>query len=53
MDIVMREMRNIERRAKKSLDDLTHKIVVPVVDELIEDLQEQFTLPGVHEYLPA
>ena len=32
MDIVMREMRNIERRAKKSLDDLNNKIMVPVVE---------------------
>ena len=35
MDIVMREMRNIERRAKKSIEDLNHKIVVPVVEELL------------------
>ena len=35
MDLVMREMRNIERKAKRSLDDLNHKIVVPVVEQLL------------------
>jgi ATP-dependent Lon protease len=53
MDIVMREMRNIERRAKKSLDDLTHKIIVPVVEELLEELHEKFDVPGLSAYLAA
>jgi ATP-dependent Lon protease len=51
MDLVMREMRNIERKAKKSIDDLSHKIVVPIVEELIEDLESRYTTPRVHEYL--
>jgi ATP-dependent Lon protease len=51
MDIVMREMRNIERKAKKSLEDLNHKIVVPLVEELLDDLSEKYDLPRVHEYL--
>jgi ATP-dependent Lon protease len=51
MDIVMREMRNIERRAKKSLDDLTNKVMVPVVEELLEDLTEKFPLDGLRPYL--
>lgn len=51
MDIVMREMRNIERRAKKSLDELTHKIVVPFVEELLDDLKSKYTTGNVHRYL--
>jgi len=51
MDIVMREMRNIERRAKKSLDDLTHKVIVPVVDELLEEVQGKFDIKGLNAYL--
>jgi len=51
MDIVMREMRNIERRAKKSLEDLNHKIMVPVVEELLEELREKFRTAGLEEYL--
>jgi lon-related putative ATP-dependent protease len=51
MDLVMREMRNIERRAKKSLDDLTHKIVVPFVEELLDDLNGKYVPDRVKEYL--
>jgi ATP-dependent Lon protease len=51
MDIIMREMRNIERRAKHSLEDLSHKVIVPAVEELVGDLEERYTSPQVHEYL--
>ena len=51
MDIVMREMRNIERKAKRSLEDLSHKVVVPLVEELIDVLEEKYKSPKVHEYL--
>lgn len=51
MDLVMREMRNIERRAKKSLDDLTHKIVVPFVEELLDDLKSKYTTEKATQYL--
>jgi lon-related putative ATP-dependent protease len=51
MDMVMREMRNIERKAKRSLEELSHKVVVPLVEELIDDLEEKFTSVKVHEYL--
>jgi predicted ATP-dependent protease len=53
MDIVMREMRNIERRAKKSLDDLTHLIIVPVVEELLDEIMEKFSVTGLPAYLAA
>ena len=51
MDIVMREMRNIERRAKKSLDDLTQKVIVPVVEELLGDVKGKYDTKGLHAYL--
>jgi ATP-dependent Lon protease len=51
MDIVMREMRNIERRAKKSLDDLNHKIMVPVVEELLDEIREKFKAEGLEAYM--
>ncbi len=51
MDIVMREMRNIERKAKKSLEELNHKIVVPMVEELLADLEERYTADKVQDYL--
>lgn len=51
MDLVMREMRNIERKAKRSLESLSHKIVVPIVEELIDDLEGRYSSPQVHAYL--
>jgi lon-related putative ATP-dependent protease len=51
MDLVMREMRNIERKAKKSLEDLNHRIIVPVVEEMMEELRGRYTAPEVQMYL--
>ncbi|MEW6511154.1 MAG: ATP-binding protein [Bacteroidota bacterium] len=51
MDVVMREMRNIERRAKKSLDDLSNKVIVPVVEELLEEIRSKFDVKGIDAYL--
>jgi predicted ATP-dependent protease len=51
MDIVMREMRNIERRAKKSMEDLTHKMVVPLVEELLEDIQKRYKSPKIEDFI--
>ena len=51
MDLVMREMRNIERKAKTSLEGLSHKIVVPLVEELIEDLESKYKSAEVQKYL--
>jgi ATP-dependent Lon protease len=51
MDLVMREMRNIERKAKRSMEDLNHKIVVPVVEELLDDLRSKYPGDRVRTYL--
>ena len=51
MDSVMREMRNIERKAKKSAEQLNYKVVVPIVEELVEELEGKYPVVGVHEYL--
>jgi lon-related putative ATP-dependent protease len=51
MDLVMREMRNIERKAKHSLEGLSHKIVVPLVEELIDDLESKYISAEVRKYL--
>jgi ATP-dependent Lon protease len=50
MDLVMREMRNIERKAKRSIDDLNHKIIVPVVEELLDELKGKYDSPQIHQY---
>ncbi len=51
MDIVMREMRNIERRAKRSMEELNHKMVVPITEELLEELFKKFPDGKTREYL--
>ena len=51
MDIVMREMRNIERRAKRSMEELNHKMVVPFTEELLDELVKKFRSPKALEYL--
>jgi len=51
MDVVMREMRNIERKAKRSMDELNVKIVTPIVEELLQDLRVRHSSSKVSEYL--
>ncbi|MDH3252563.1 MAG: AAA family ATPase, partial [Ignavibacteria bacterium] len=51
MELVMREMRTIERKAKKSLDQLNHKTVVPLVEELMDELRKKYTTDKLRTYL--
>jgi ATP-dependent Lon protease len=51
MDRVMREMRNIERRAKKSIEDLNHKTVVPLVEELMQEIRTRYANERLREFL--
>lgn len=53
MDLVMREMRNIERKAKQSTETLHKKIVVPIVEELFDDIESRYDAPSVKEFLGA
>ena len=50
MELVMREMRNIERKAKKSVEDLNQKIINPLVLELMDDLRSKYTTEKVRDY---
>ena len=51
MDSVMREMRNIERKAKKSAEQLNYNIVVPIVEELVDEFNSKYPSPAVHDFL--
>lgn len=51
MELVMREMRNIERKAKKSVDDLNRKMIVPTVEELLDEIREKYASDEVRRYL--
>ncbi len=50
MELVMREMRTIERKAKKSLDDLNNKTIIPLVEELLEELREKYNDRKLNTY---
>ncbi|MGA9115320.1 MAG: ATP-binding protein [Bacteroidota bacterium] len=51
MELVMREMKNIERKAKRSMEELNNRILEPIVEELIADLEAKHNVPAVHEFL--
>ncbi len=51
MDSVMREMRNIERKAKKSAEQLNFRIVVPIVEEMVDELEAKYTTAEIHHHL--
>lgn len=42
MDSVLREMRNIDRKAKDSLEDLTRKYIDPMVKAALEELAKKY-----------
>jgi ATP-dependent Lon protease len=51
MELVMREMRNIEKKAKKSVDDLNHKLIIPMVEELLDEIKQKYGDGHLKEYL--
>ncbi|MGA2622977.1 MAG: ATP-binding protein [Bacteroidota bacterium] len=51
MEIVMREMRNIERKASESLEELTHRFISPIIKEHIEEVREKYSNEKVRLFL--
>ncbi len=51
MELVMREMRNIERKAKDSVNELSERFILPVVKEAIDGIREKYDHEKVHKYL--
>lgn len=51
MELILREMRNIERKAKKAIEDLNAKVVEPIVKELIDDIRGRYTAVPIHRFL--
>jgi lon-related putative ATP-dependent protease len=41
MEVILREMRNIERKAKDSLEDLEERFILPVVRESVDEIREK------------
>ena len=51
MEIVLREMRNIERKANDSLEELTHRFISPIIKEHIEEVRGKYDHQKVQEFL--
>ncbi|MBI4546606.1 MAG: AAA family ATPase [Ignavibacteriae bacterium] len=51
MDLVFRELRNIERKAKESLDELSERFILPVVKESIDEIRTKYEHEKLHRYL--
>jgi ATP-dependent Lon protease len=51
MAVVFRELRNIEQRVQKSLDELDENHVMPIVNEAIDVVKTTYENPKVSQYL--
>jgi lon-related putative ATP-dependent protease len=51
MELVFREMRNIERKAHDSFDELDVKIALPLVEESINAVKAKYDNQKLHSYL--
>lgn len=51
MEVILREMRNIERKAKESLDDLDIRTLLPIIRGNIDEVRARYDNPKLHSYL--
>ncbi len=51
MEVMLREMRNIDRRAKESIEDLTKKHFEPIVKLHVEDVRSKYQNEKLHTHL--
>jgi lon-related putative ATP-dependent protease len=51
MELVFREMRNIERKAKESFEELEEDIALPLVKESIDAIRARYDNVKLHAYL--
>jgi ATP-dependent Lon protease len=51
MELVLRELRNIERKLKESLNELSERFILPLVKENIDEIREVYSDPKVLQYL--
>jgi len=42
MEVILRELRNIERKAKESLHDLEKRLILPMVRDRVDDVRKKF-----------
>ncbi len=51
MELVFRELRNIERKAKDSLTDLESRYILPIVKESIDEVRQKYENDKLRRYL--
>ena len=51
MELVLREMRNIEKKAKNSIDELAEKFILPVVKDSVDKIRAEYDDEKVQQYL--
>ncbi|MBM4167080.1 MAG: ATP-dependent protease [Ignavibacteria bacterium] len=51
LEVISREMRNIDRRARESMEELTTKYALPLVKDAIDDIRHRFNNQKVNDYL--
>ncbi|HEV8537554.1 MAG TPA: ATP-binding protein, partial [Bacteroidota bacterium] len=51
MENVLRELRNIERKARESMDELAERFILPVVRDGIERIRKDYDDEKLHRYL--
>lgn len=51
MELVFKEMRNIERKAKESVEELANRFLLPLVKDHLDELREKYHDEKLHRYL--
>lgn len=51
MELVLREMRNIERKAKESISDLAERYILPIIKESLDEVRNKHVDAKLQRYL--
>ncbi len=51
MENVLRELRNIERKARESMDELAERFILPIVKDGIDRIRQSYNNEKLHRYL--
>ncbi len=51
MELIMRELHNIERKAKQSISELSEQFILPIVKNYIDEIREKYKNEKLHHYL--
>ncbi|HZY10442.1 MAG TPA: ATP-binding protein [Bacteroidota bacterium] len=51
MELVLRELRNIERKAKESLIDLAERYILPIIKDSVDEVRKKYDNEKVRGYL--